>query len=258
MYAFDMSSLFEKLNTLVNAQVNELLGRYPRSPLARIKLNPEDAKKDPRRSVQSVRQRLEEALDYEDELQEKIELLMGETLELDQRVDAFVQADDDIGARHMQGQLNLKQQQLTIAESELRDHRLLSRHLMQELAALESALDAQERRPQTSADRPSRKSSGRRIPIDGIRGTGPTNESRSPSIIGSVSDKLDEARSGLENLLNNSPVPEPQELRGRFQDFDVVEEVPDPRRPKPKKPDKPDMDSRLSRLRKPKDDDSDG
>lgn len=252
-----MTSLFEKLNTLVNAQVSELLGRNPRSPLARIRLNPDDAEENPHRSVGTLRQRLEEALDYEDELQEKIELLMQAALELDHRVDAFVQAGDDIGARHVQGQLNLKQQQLTIAESELRDHRLMSRHLMQELAALESALDAQQQQPDPPADAKRRSRPGLRIPVEGIRGRRATDESRNPSIIDSVTDKLDEARSGLENLLNNSPVPGPQDLTSRFDDFEVVDEVPDPRPPKPRKENKPDMDDRLSRLRKPENDDSD-
>ena len=33
-----MSNLFDKISTLVNAQVNDLLGRNPQSPLARIRL----------------------------------------------------------------------------------------------------------------------------------------------------------------------------------------------------------------------------
>lgn len=251
-----MSSIFEKLNTLVNAQINELLGRNPRSPLARIKLNPEDAEKNPRRSVQNLRQRLNEALEYEDELQKKVELLMGEALVLDQQVDAFVRADDGIGARHVQGQLNLKQQQLSIAESELRNHRLMSRHLMKELAALESALEGQERSPHTSGNRPAKGAARKRIPVEGSGKSACSAKLRSPSIINAVTDKLDDARSGLENLLNNSSVPEPDDLADRFKGFDIVDEAPDPRKPKPSKADKPEMDARLSRLRKPEDDDS--
>lgn len=250
-----MSSIFEKLNTLVNAQVNELLGRNPRSPLARIKLNPEDAEKNPHRSVQNLRQRLNEAIEYEDELQEKTELLMREAVALDQQVDAFVRAGDEIDARHVQGQLNLKQQQLAIAESELRNHRLMSRHLMKELASLESALEGQERAPRTSNNRPAKGAARRRIPVAGSGKSARPAESRNPSIIHAVTDKLDDARSGLENLLNNSPVPEPEDLADRFKGFDIVDEAPDPRRPKRNKADKPEMDARLSRLRRPEEDD---
>ena len=135
-----MSSLFDKINTLVNAQVNDLLGRNPKSPLARIKLKAEEAEKNPGRSVQSLRQRLEEAIDYEDDLQAKNDSLMREAADLDQQVDRILQAGDEFGARRLQNQLNLKQQQLTIAESELRDHRLLTQHMMQEMATLRDGI----------------------------------------------------------------------------------------------------------------------
>ncbi len=249
-----MSSLFDKINTLVNAQVNDLLGRNPRSPLARIKLNAEDAEKNPRRSVQSLRQRLEEAIDYEDDLQAKIESLMREVADLDQQVDRVLQAGDEFSARRLQNQLNLKGQQLTIAESELRDHRLLTQHLMQEMTTVEMALDGRERREQSRTTVAGRGSARKRIPVEDAR-DGAESNNQGSSIIGAVTDKLDEARSGLENLLNNSPVPKPSQITGHYERFDVVvDEEPDPRTPKPRKSDKPNMDARLSRLSKPEDD----
>ena len=250
-----MSSLFDKINTLVNAQVNELMGRYPRSPLSRIKLNADDAEKNPRRSAQALRERLEEAMDYEEVLQQKIDVLMQEALHLDQQIDTLVSSGDDIRARHVQGQLNMKQQQLTIAEAELRDHRLLSRHLMQELRSLEAALDGQPQNTQTAAGAPAKKRSGLRIPVDGASRNSQLADDQKPTFIGAVTDKLDEARAGLENLLNQSPVPQPPELANRYDEFDLVDEVPDPRSPKPERPSKPDMNSRLSRLRNPAEDD---
>lgn len=249
-----MSSLFDKINTIVNAQVNDLLGKNPRSPLARIKLSDEDAEKNPRRSVTSLRQRLEEAIDYEDGLQAKIEVLMREVADLDQQVDRVLQAGDEFGARRLQNQLNMQQQQLTIAESELRDHRLLTRHLMQEMTTVEMALDSQERSAKSSAASAARGSGRARIPVQDARDA-PASEAGSNSIIGAVTDKLDEARSSLENLLNNSPVPKPSQITGHYERFDVViDEEPDPRRPKQRKSDKPNMNARLSRLSKPEDD----
>lgn len=249
-----MSSLFDKINTLVNAQVNDLLGRNPRSPLARIKLNAEDAEKNPRQSVQSLRQRLEEAIDYEDELQARINSLMRAVSDLDQQVDRVLQAGDEFGARRLQNQLNLQQQQLTIAESELRDHRLLTQHLLQELSTVEMALDGQERRAQSQTTVSGPGSARKRIPVEDARDSAEPNNQGS-TIIGAVTDKLDEARSSLENLLNNSPVPKPSQITGHYERFDVVvDEEPDPRKPKPRKSDKPNMDARLSRLSKPEDD----
>lgn len=227
-----MPSLFDKLNTLVNAQVNDLLDKNPKSPLARIKLKAADAEKRPRQSAQALRQRLDEALDYEDELQAKIATLQRETAEQDRQVDLALRSGDQIGARRMQSLLNMKQQQLTIAESELRDHRLLTQHLLQEMSTVEMALANQDRRDEPPA--------------------APAVESDNNSLIGSVTDKLDEARAGLESLISSSPTPKPAQ---RYKRFDVLlDEEPDPRSPKPRKSDKARMDARLSRLRKPGDD----
>ncbi len=214
-----MSDFFEKISTLINAQMNDVLGRNPRSPLARIKLDAEDAEKNPRRSARSLRQRLDEAVEYEKTLEAKIDSLMQEVLELDEQVDALMGAGDTVGARRVQGQLNMKQQQLTFAESELRDHHLLTRHLIQELGTLEAALDTQERRP-ASAPSPSRRPPQRqRIPVEGLS-------------------------------------PPPPAERRRYEKFDIVDEAPDPRRAKPRKTDAKDMQRRLSRLSKPGDADS--
>lgn len=237
-----MTNLFDKIATLVNAQVNDLLGRNPKSPLARIQFNAEEAEKNPRRSVQSLRRRLEEATAYEDELQARIETLMQEALALDRQVDGRLRSGDELTARRLQGQLNMKRQQLTIAESELRDHRVLTQHLMQEMTTLEMALDSHDRRAETAA---SSSSGGVSIPIEGI------DSARPPSVFDTVSDKLNQTRSTLENLLDNSPVPAAPEISKRYERFDIVDEAPDPRQPKPRRPNKDDMNARLSRLSKP-------
>ena len=79
-----------------------------------------------------MRRRLEEAIEYEDELQARIDERTRAVVELDKLVDEMLRSGDERSAQRLQGQLNMKQQQLTIAESELRDHRLMTRHLMQE------------------------------------------------------------------------------------------------------------------------------
>ena len=153
-----MSSLFDKIATLVNAQVNDLLGKNPSSPLARIRLNADEAEKNPRDSAQALRRRLDEAVDFEDVLQAKINALMEEAAQLDAQIDATVRQGDEFGGRRLQGQLNIKQQQLTIAESELRDHRAVTRHLMQEMRTLEAALNEREGRGPTRTASDSRSS----------------------------------------------------------------------------------------------------
>ncbi len=247
-----MSSLFDKIATLVNAQVNELLGKNPSSPLARIRLDADDAEKRPRDSAQALRRRLDEAFDYEEILQAKIDALMAEAAELDAQIDASVRQGDEFGARRLQGQLNSKQQQLTIAESELRDHRALSRHLLQEMGNLEAALDERDRQRQSQPSANQQTQRRTRIPVDGagLRARG------DQSIVSAVTDKLDEARDGLESLINRErpPTRTPSRPAPPSSRFIVVDEEPDPRQPKARKKDAGDMNRRLSRLSKPQDD----
>lgn len=249
-----MSDLFDKISTLINAQLNDIMGKNPRSPLARIKLNADDAEKNPQGSARSLRQRLDEAIDYEDELQAKIDDRMREAAELDKLVDEVLSSGDEYSAQRLQGQLNMKQQQLAIAESELRDHRQMTRHLMQELNTLEMALDKEDRRARQQGGETSAR--GRtRIPIDGGGRSSRAGDGADKSLLGAVTDKFDETRAQLENMLNNAPSAEKPERPRRRQRFEIIDEEPDPRRPKPRKQDEPDMNARLSRLSKPSDED---
>ena len=229
-----MSSLFDKLSVLLNAQVNELMGRNPRSPLARIRLNAQDTAANPRRSAEQLRARLEEAVVYEDELQAKIDKLMGEALDLDEQVDAALGASDTFSSRRLQTQLNLKQQQLSIAESELRDHRLVTRHLMQELVALEATLDEHERR-------------STRIPVDE---PATSAGQAAKAFARDAADKLNETLGALDERLPNPKGAKPRPTR-----YQIVEEAPDPNSPKPQGKDASVMNQRLSRLSNPDDSD---
>ena len=248
-----MSSLFDKIATLVNAQVNDLLGKNPASPLARIRLNADEAEKNPRGSAQALRRRLDEAVDFEDVLQEKVDALMQEAADLDAQLDASLRQGDEFGARRLQMQLNGKQQQLTIAESELRDHRAVTRHLMQEMRTLDAALDERERRTRSRPAGEQRTPGRTRIPIDGA---GLRERVGDQSIVDTVSGKLNEARDGLESLINReAPQRERPRASARRDHFIVVDEAPDPRQPKAPKKDAGDMKRRLSRLSKPQADD---
>lgn len=248
-----MSSLFDKIATLVNAQVNDLLGKNPTSPLARIRLNADDAEKNPRDSARALRRRLDEAMDFEDVLQDKIDALMQEAADLDAELDDSLRQGDEFGARRLQGQLNIKQQQLTIAESELRDHRAVTRHLMQEMRALENALDERERRVHSRSVSEGPSPRRTHIPLDGAGLRGKVGDQ---SIMEAMTGKLNEARDGLESLVNREPhEPEPRRPAPPSNRFIVVDEEPDPRPPKPRKKDAGDMNRRLSRLSKPEDND---
>lgn len=246
-----MSSIFDKINTLVNAQVNDFLGRNPKSPLARIKLDTSEIEENPRRTAESLHRRLEEALAYEDEIEAKIQRIRAEAVVLDEQADKQVKSGDEFSARRALSQLQFKQQQLTIAEAELRDHRVLTQHLMQEMTTLDMALDNQERQKSQAPKTSTSQGRGTRIPVDGVSSDYADEEK---SLRDTVTDKLNETRSSLENLLNNSPVPKASDVPQKFENFDIVDEVPDPRTPKSQqKKSSGDMNERVSRLSKPDD-----
>lgn len=249
-----MSELFDKISTLINAQLNDFLGKNPRSPLARIRLDADEAEENPQRSARNLRQRLDEAIDYEDELQAKIDQRMREIVELDKLVDEMLRSGDEYSAQRLQGQLNMKQQQLTIAESELRDHRLMTQHLMQELGTLEMALDSQQGPERIHGGGASSSGGRTRIPIDGVASSGRPRGSSDRSILDTMNEKFEETRANLESLLNNSPISQRPEPPGAAQRFEIVDEEPDPRKPKPRKQDASDMNARLSRLSRPSQD----
>ncbi len=228
-----MSSLFDKLSVLLNAQVNELLGRNPRSPLTRIRLNEKESAANPRRSAAQLRARLEEAVQYEDDLQAKIDKLMQEALDLDEQIDVALGTGDSIESRWLQTRLNLKQQQLSIAESELREHQLVTRQLMQELTTLEATLDEHEKR-------------SARIPVEGV--TASTGNSAT-AFARDAADKLQETLDSLDIRLPSTKAAKPHPTR-----YQIVEEAPDPNSPKPQGKDANLMKQRLSRLSRPDDD----
>ena len=182
---------------------------------------------------------MEEAIEYEDELQARIEERMRAVVELDKLVDDMLRSGDEVSAQRLQNQLNMKQQHLTIAESELHDHRLMTRHLMQELATLEAALDRQEQERRGQRAQGSSSGGKMRIPIDGEARPGKSSGNLKRSILDTMSNKLDETRTNLENMLDGSPAATRPVRPSGVQRFEIVDEEPDPRRPKPRKKDEP-------------------
>ncbi|MCY3572945.1 MAG: hypothetical protein OXG92_03125 [Chloroflexi bacterium] len=227
-----MSSFIDKLSVLLNAQVNELLGRNSNSPLARIRLNANEPATNPRRSAQQLRARLEEAVGYEDKLQARIDKLMDEALDLDEQVDAALGAGDSYNSRRLQTQLNLKQQQLAIAESELREHRLVTRHLMKELVALEATLGEQEMQ-------------SARVTVEEA---GRSASQSAKAIARDAADKFNETLGALGTRLPSAKSAQPRPTR-----YQIIEEAPDPNSPKPQGKDAKVMNKRLSRLSRPDD-----
>lgn len=144
-----MSDLFKKINVLVKASLNDLLGDEVSTRGRR--LNPQRLGKNIDREIAMLRQRINEALDYEDTLATQVQTLQSEVEMLDRQADDAVTQGRDEAARYAIQQMQLAQQRLAMAESDLREHRIVTQELIQRVNELEAAVaDAQ--RAQAAAE----------------------------------------------------------------------------------------------------------
>ena len=112
-----------------------MVGRSRRRPLS-----PEQLGKNIDREISSLRQRINEALDYEDELQAKVGSLTDEVARWDAQADEAVVAANDAAARHAIDQMQAAQRRLAMAESDLHEHRLVTQELIERVNMLEAAV----------------------------------------------------------------------------------------------------------------------
>lgn len=136
-----MNDLFKKLNVLVRASVNEVLGEdHAIGGARRRPLSPEKLGKNIDREIASLRTRINEALAYEDELQRRAQTLQNEVAQWDRQADDAVAAGNEPQARRAIEQMQLAQQRLAMAEADLREHQLVTQELIQRVNQLDAAV----------------------------------------------------------------------------------------------------------------------
>jgi phage shock protein A len=141
-----MNDFFRKLNVLVKSSLNELLdseGEARRPRISPDRLSGE---------VKMLRQRVSDALTYEDELAARVDSLQADVERIDQQADeAVAQGQEDLARRHVE-ELQRVQNRLAMAESDLREHRLVTQELIARVNQLEAVVDeAQRREPSETA-----------------------------------------------------------------------------------------------------------
>jgi vacuolar-type H+-ATPase subunit D/Vma8 len=136
-----MTDLFEKLNLLVRSGLRDLVGsdHFDLDALRRA-LTPERMGKDLDREVVQLRQKVNEALDYEDELLQRVNTYTDEAARLDAEADDAVAANQQEAARALISQVQRAEQRLTMAESDLRAHRSVTQELIQRVNMLEAVV----------------------------------------------------------------------------------------------------------------------
>lgn len=138
-----MDDLLKKLNVLVKSTISDALtGDSRRSKLTSGGADNPSAVQEGTQQIAQLRQRIDETLAFEDELQKRIQALQAQVDDWDGQADSAVQDGDDAKARYAVGQMQLVQKQLTMAQSDLVEHERVSQELIYHVNTLEAAVEA--------------------------------------------------------------------------------------------------------------------
>jgi phage shock protein A len=230
-------SFFTKLNTLVKAHINNVLDPIDEktSKSRKKALSRQEIRGSLQGDVKVLRQRIDDALKYEGELQAKVDNLYKEISELDAKADKAVGEGREIDARTALSRIQQAQREAEMFEADLREHRTVTQELISQVNMLDSTIEAVESQQETTQE-----------------SSEPTADDLGAQIIKS----LDSTRENLRDLISSYTAKvtgqeeQPTEI--------VVDEEPDPNRSNVKHPvDKSKVDdeysARLSRLSKPDD-----
>lgn len=142
-----MSGLFEKLNVLLRAQlsgvIDDVTGRSPRGDSRTPMKGAAD-------SVEGLRERINQAIAYEDELERQIADIEREIATLNRQADDAVRDGKDAMARYYIEKVYRQEQRLEIYRADLDTHRLVAEELILAVNQLDAAfadkMAAEERR----------------------------------------------------------------------------------------------------------------
>jgi len=249
---------FGKLNTLVQAHINSIIDPIDEktSKSRKKALARQDIRGGLQKDVELLRQRIDEALVYEGELQSKADKLYAEISDLDTKADVAVNDGRESDARIALGRMQQAQRELEMIEADLQEHRTITQELISQVNMLDSTIQAAEQ----AADDDEEDIS---IPVKTK-----STSSNQPSVeeIGSqIVQQLDSTRQNLSNLIS--------EYTSKVMGDDNPREMPevnDPPVRRSRTPDTPrpdrstshpvnrrkvddDYEARLSRLAKPDD-----
>lgn len=225
-----MDDFFKKLNVLVKTTISDVLGEAPaeiRRRLTNVRFGD-----DLDREVAILRGRINDALDFEDGLQKRVQAAQAEVERWNQEADQAVAAEDDVAARYAINQVQVAQQRLALAESDLRDHQRVTQELIMRVNTLESAVadakraeaDKQAQVEQESAPAPSETTST----------AAPSGQTVLSDVLRDIREKVTQMGETLsaKSEINQPPNPEPE-----APDDDQIED---------------DLAARRQRLSKPK------
>lgn len=136
-----MADLFKKLSVLIQAGLNEAIPEAinPGTPHRR-RLSPERLGKHIDRELATLRERVNDAVAYEQKLVDQVAALDAEVKQWDTQADAALQRGDENGARYAVEQFKRAERRLEMAQSDLNAHRLVTQELIQRVNQLDAVV----------------------------------------------------------------------------------------------------------------------
>lgn len=136
-----MSDFLKKLNILIKAGMNDVLEDVQKAatapiqhiPRARLGNNIDN-------EVEQLRQQINKALDYEDELERKVSEIERDIDSLDRQADEAVANNDDDRARYFVERLQRAQQRKTMLEADINEHRIATQELILRVNELDATI----------------------------------------------------------------------------------------------------------------------
>ena len=143
-----MNDLLKKLNVLVKASLNDKISGSGDTA------KPTRVGKKLDNDIQALRQRINEAVEYEDEIQARIRQFTDEAARWDRQADEAVSKGDDVAARYAIEQMKRAEQRATLAQSDLREYQQATEELIQHVNTLEAVVADATRAQSTSSENP--------------------------------------------------------------------------------------------------------
>jgi phage shock protein A len=132
-----MNDLLKKLNVLVRAGLSDL--READRDVGEQSAGSRVAPGQIEHEVRQLRERVNAALEYEDQLVARAATLQAEVEALDVQADAALADGQDEGARRAVRDLQVAQHRLAMAESDLQEHRAVTQELILRVNELDAA-----------------------------------------------------------------------------------------------------------------------
>jgi phage shock protein A len=134
-----MSGLFDKLNTLLKAGVNSVLGNLTGGQDAPSGETTVPASlKDADRQIVALRKQINKALEQEDSMQVALDRLLQEVAGLDQQADEALQTGDEDRARQLVRKMQERRRAASLKKVELDQHREVTAQFIEKVNMLEA------------------------------------------------------------------------------------------------------------------------